>query len=118
MLSALQRLLPMAEKVVDRRSALPILKEICISGGQVRVTDLETMLVMPVPDQGSYTIPVAILKKVLASRPQNLEVQPGKDQQITINYGDLSITYQGKDPKDFPAVPREKFKSLGKCPRV
>ena len=53
MLSALQRLLPMADKVVDRRSALPILKEICISGGQARVTDLETMLVMPVPDQGS-----------------------------------------------------------------
>ena len=117
MLSALQRLLPMADKVVDRRSALPILKEICISGGQARVTDLETMLVMPVPDQGSYTIPVTLLKKVLASRPQSLEVQPGKDQQITIDYGDLSITYQGKDPKEYPAIPREKFKPLGEWPR-
>jgi len=117
MLSALQRLLPMAEIVVDRRSALPILKEICISGGLARVTDLETLLVMPVPDQGSYTIPVAILKKILSTKPQNMMIEPGESSEVTIRYGDLSITYQGKDPKDFPVIPREKFKPLGEWPR-
>ena len=117
MLSALQRLLPMADKVVDRRSALPILKEICISGGQARVTDLETMLVMPVPDQRSYTIPVTLLKKVLSTKPQNLEVEPGKDHKVTLRYGDLNLTFQGRDPKEFPAVPGEKFKPLGQWPR-
>ncbi len=117
MLSALQRLLPMAQMVVDRRSALPILKEICISGGLARVTDLETMLVMPVPDPGSYTIPVAILKKILSTKPQSLEVEPDKDHKVTVRYGDLSITYPGKNPQDFPAIPREKFKPLGEWSR-
>ncbi len=61
MLSALTRLLPMAEKVIDRRTSLPILKEICIQDGIARVTDLETMLVMPVPEIRSYTISVTLL---------------------------------------------------------
>ncbi len=117
MLTDLQRLLPMAEKVIDRQSALPILKEICISGGQARVTDLETMLTMPVADQGSYTIPVALLKKVLATKPQTLKIVPGEDSRVTIEYDDLSVTYQGKDPEGFPAVPDGKFKSRGRCPR-
>ncbi len=117
MLTDLQRLLPMAEKVVDRRSALPILKEICISGGIARVTDLETMLTMPVADQGSYTIPVSLLKKVLSTKPQSLKIVPGDDLKTTIEYGDLLIKYQGKDPEGFPIVPHEKFNSLGKWPR-
>ena len=117
MLSALQRLLPMAEKVVDRRTSLPILKEICITSGQARVTDLETMLVMPVPDQGSYTIPVTLLKKVLSTKPQSLKIEPGDNHKVSIRYGDLSITYQGRDPKDFPVLPREKFKTIGEWGR-
>ena len=52
MLSTLLRLLPMAEKVIDKRSSLPILKTICIDGGLARVTDLETTLVMlQIPDK-------------------------------------------------------------------
>ena len=117
MLSALQRLLPMAEKVIDRRTSLPILKEICLQDGIARTTDLETMLVMPVPNQASYCLPVAVLKKVLATRPQDLTIKPGKDQKVTLGYGGLQLSYQGKDPKNFPAIPRGKFKPLGKCPR-
>ncbi len=115
MLSALQRLQPMAEKVIDRRTSLPILKEICLQDGIARVTDLETMLVMQVPDQGSYCLPVTLLKKVLATRPQDLRIEPGKIQKVTLGYGDLRLSYQGKDPKDFPAIPGGKFKALGKC---
>ena len=117
MLSALQRLLPMAEKVIDRRTSLPILKEICLQDGIARVTDLETMLVMPVPDKGAYTLPVTVLKKVLATRPQDLKIEAGKDQKVTLGYGDLQLSNQGKDPKDFPAIPGGQFKPLGKCPR-
>ena len=117
MLSALQRLLPMAEKVINRRTSLSILKEICLQDGIARVTDLETMLVMPVPDQGSYCLPVSLLKKVLATRPQDLKIEPGKNQKVTLRYGDPQLSYPGKDPKDFPAIPGGQFKSLGKCPR-
>ncbi len=117
MLSALTRLLPMAEKVVDRRTSLPILKEICIQDGLARVTDLETMLVMPVPEVRAYTIPVALLKKVLATRPQNLFVSVGEDQKVTISYGDQKVTYSSRNTDEFPALPREKFKPIGEWSR-
>ena len=74
MLSTLKRLLPMAEKVIDRRSSLSILKTICIDGGMARVTDLETTLLMPVPDDRSYCLPVALLSKVLKSNPHSLKI--------------------------------------------
>ena len=117
MLSDFTRLLPMAEKVIDRRTSLPILKEICIQDGIARVTDLETMLVMPVPEIRAYTIPVTLLKKVLATRPQNLFVSVGEDQKITISYGDQKVTYNGRDVADFPALPKEKFKPIGQWSR-
>jgi len=117
MLSALQRLLPMAEKVIDRRTSLPILKEICLQDGIARVTDLETMLVMPVPEIRAYTIPVTLLKKVLVTRPQNLFVSVGEDQKVTISYGDHKVTYSTRDATDFPTLPKEKFKPVGEWSR-
>ena len=117
MLSALTRLLPMAEKVIDRRTSLPILREICLQDGIARVTDLETMLVMPVPEIRAYTIPAALLKKVLATRPQNLFVSVGEDSKVTISYGDHKVTYSGRDTDEFPALPKEKFKPAGEWSR-
>ncbi len=117
MLSALTRLLPMAEKVIDRRTSLSILKEICLQGGIARVTDLESTLFMPVPEIRAYTIPAALLKKVLATRPQNLFVSVGEDQKVTISYGDQKVTYNGRDVSDFPTLPKEKFKPIGEWSR-
>jgi len=117
MISALTRLLPMAEKVIDRRTSLPILREICLQDGIARVTDLETMLIMPVPEIRAYTLPIALLKKVLATRPQNLFVSVGEDQRVTVSYGDHKVTYNSRDVADFPALPKEKFKAAGEWSR-
>ncbi|MCH7521070.1 MAG: hypothetical protein IIB42_05125 [Candidatus Marinimicrobia bacterium] len=112
MLTALSRLLPMAEKVIDRRSALPILKTICMEGGTARVTDLETTLVMPVPDERSYCLPVALLSKVLKTKPHSLKIvlEEGK---INLGYDGSVLTLKGAKVDDFPELPQGKFKPMG-----
>ncbi|MCH8838713.1 MAG: hypothetical protein IIA60_13115, partial [Candidatus Marinimicrobia bacterium] len=112
MLSTLLRLLPMAEKVIDKRSSLPILKTICIDGGLARVTDLETTLVMPVPDTRSYCLPVALLSKVLKAKPHSLNIALEKDV-INLGYDGSVLCFKGGSAQDFPMIPSGKFKPMG-----
>lgn len=117
MLTELQRLLPMAEKIIDRRSPLSILKEICIDNGLARATDLESMLVMPITDERSFTLPVQLLKKVLATRPSSLEILLEDDVKVSFHYDGQSLSYQSKDVVDFPAIFEEEFELIGQWPR-
>ena len=112
MLSTLKRLLPMAEKVIDRRSSLSILKTIAIDGGMARVTDLETTLVMPVPDKRSYCLPVALLSKVLKTKPHGLKIVL-EDDRINLGYDGSILSFKGGDVEQFPALPSGKFKPMG-----
>ena len=112
MLSTLLRLLPMAEKVIDRRSSLSILKSICVEGGMARVTDLETTLVMPVPDERSYTLPVALLSKVLKTKPHSLKIVLEKDK-VNLGYDGSILSYKGGKEDDFPKIPGGKYKPMG-----
>ncbi len=112
MLSSLKSLLQIAEKVIDKRISLPILKEICFENGAARVTDLETTVVMPVPDNRSYSLPVNLLRKVLKARPHELEI--GLDHgSVEVLYDGHTLTYQSKDVSDFPELPKGKFKAVG-----
>ncbi len=113
MLTTLQRLLPMAEKIIDRRSSLPILKHICISGGMARFTDLESILLMPVPDTRSYTVPLGLIKKVLAAKPESLEFIVDEQKMVTIIYGDKMLSYPGFDVDQYPLLPDAPFEELG-----
>ncbi len=112
MLSTLLRLLPMAEKVIDRRSSLSILRSICIERGIARVTDLETTLAMPVPDERSYCLPVALLSKVLKSKPHSLKIvlEEGK---VNLGYDGSILSFKGGQVDDFPELPTGKFKPMG-----
>ena len=112
MLSTLHRLLPMAEKVIDRRSPLPILKSIAIENGMARVTDLETTLVMPVPDKRSYCIPVALLSKVLKSKPHSMKILLD-DDKVNLGYDGAILSFPGGKVRDFPEIPKGKFKAMG-----
>lgn len=112
MLSSLKRLLQIAEKVIDKKSSLPILKEICFENGAARVTDLETTVVMPVPDNRSYTLPVNLLSKVLKARPHELEIALDEGS-VEVLYDGQTLTYKSKDVSDFPGVPKGKFKAVG-----
>ncbi len=113
MLTTLQRLLPMAEKIIDRRSSLPILKHICITDGRAMFTDLESILMMPVPDTRSFTIPVGLLKKVLAAKPESLQFLVDDKKMVSILYGDKLVTYPGYDVDEYPLLPKEAFEPKG-----
>ena len=108
----LNRFVKMAERLVIRSPTLPILGHICVEKGSMRVTDLENTLIMPVDDERSYTIPFSALKTVLKQRPQDLNVELGKDNQITLSYDNKNLTVKGLNPGDFPLIPKEKFKMI------
>ena len=113
MLATLKRLLPMAEKVVDRRASLQILRTICVENGEARVTDLETTLVMPAQDDRSYCLPLELLKKTLKSSPKDLQIEQADGRLVLVHDG-RRLSFKGQKPSDFPLVPQGKFKVIGK----
>ena len=116
MLATIKRLLPMAEKVVDRRSPLSILKTLCLENKTARVTDLETTLVMPAQDDRSYCLPLDLLKKTLKSGPQDLQIEQSGGRLVLVHDG-RRLSCKGLEPGDFPLVPQGKFKVIGKWPQ-
>lgn len=72
MLQKLIRFLPIAEKVINRKTTLPILSHICVKDGYVSATDLENTVRMKIDDFRTYTIPLNILKTVLKAKPKYL----------------------------------------------
>ena len=64
MLHHLTRFVPIADKIIPRKTSLPILHYICVHKSRIVATDLETTLVMKVDDKRSYLLPFNILKTV------------------------------------------------------
>ena len=117
MLQKLIRFLPIAEKVIARKTTLPILSHICVKDGYISATDLENTVRMKVDDTRSYTIPLVILKTVLMAKPQFLEIDILGDKKVQIKYGPRKLTFNSLDPGEFPTAPLARFKSLGQWSR-
>ena len=75
------------------------------------------MVVVPLPDKRSYTLPVQLLKKILATRPSSLEILLEESGKASLEYDGQCLTYQSKDAEEFPAFIEGEFKSLGSWPR-
>ena len=108
-IKSVNRFVKMAERLVIRSPTLPILGQVCVEKGSMRVTDLENTLIMSVDDKRSYTIPFSALKAALKQRPQDLGIELEKDNKITLIYDNKSLTVKGLDPAEFPIVPKGKF---------
>ena len=102
----LNRFVKMAERLVIRSPTLPILGHICVENRSMRVTDLENTLIMPVDDERSYTIPFSALKTVLKQSPQDLNIELGKEDRITLSYDYKNLIIKGLNPADFPMMPK------------
>ncbi len=113
MLQKLIRFLPFAEKVINRRTTLPILSHVCVRDGCISATDLECTVRMEVDDSRHYTIPINILKTVLKTKPKLLEINVLEDEKVQIQYDSRKLTFKSRDAEEFPSVPSGKFKSLG-----
>ena len=113
MLQKLIRFLPIAEKVIARKTTLPILSHVCVRDGYVSATDLENTVRMKVDDTRSYTIPLNILNTVLKTKPKVLEIDILENEKVQIRYGQRKLTFLSLNPDEFPMAPLAKFKALG-----
>jgi len=115
MLTTLHTFLPVARKIQNKRSKLPILQHCCIDGGLIRMTDLETTILMPVADDRSYTIPVDVLYQVLKTKPASLDIDVNRDEaSVTIQYDGHTVTCPTLDPEEYPRLDGGTARSLGK----
>jgi len=113
MLETLRRFLPLAQKVINRKSTLPILEQVCIRDGYITATDLEITVRMKIDTDSNYTIPLTLLKTILQARPKKLDVEVLEQSQVMIQYDSRRITFESLDTEEFPAVPFGRFRSVG-----
>ncbi|MFC1555409.1 hypothetical protein ACFL7D_12310, partial [candidate division KSB1 bacterium] len=113
MLKTLKTFFPIAEKVWDRKSSLPILSHICVDNGFIRMTDLEISVKTPVDDKRAYTIPIKLLKKVLNTKPKEIKIDLINDKKVKIFFDNKSVTSKFESVDDYPQEPKELYEETG-----
>ena len=69
MIKNLTKFIQLAQKIVPKKSTLPILACVCVEDGFIRATNLETTIRMPIDDNRKYMLPFGVLKSILKSKP-------------------------------------------------
>ena len=112
MIQNLYKFVQLAQKIVPKKTTLPILSCVCVEDGFIRATDLETTIRMPVDDKRKYTLPFGVLKSVLKSKPKKLDIDILPKKQVKLSYDGKSVMAGTLDPDDYPLMPKESFKKL------
>ncbi len=112
MLFQLNRFIPIAEKIIPRRSSIPILTNICFTDGKIIATDLDMTLMMKTEHNISLIIPLNILRIVLKAKPKTLMFEKLSDGKAKIHYDNKSITFSSDPVDEFPNFPKGRFKTV------
>ena len=113
MLQSLIRFLPLAEKVIAKKTTLPILSHVCVRDGFISATDLEHWVQMKIDDPRNYTIPLNVLKTILKAKPKTIEIELLENEKVKISYDNRHLTFKSLNTDEFPCSPSGTFKSLG-----
>ena len=113
MVDALLRFLPMAEKVIPKRTTIGILENICIKDGIMRATNLEMEIAMPIDSDASCVIPLSILKSIIKSRPREINVEQASDSRLRILYDDRNVEFASHCIDDYPFPDESGFIEVG-----
>ena len=113
MLQKLIKFVQLAQRIVPKKSTLPILSCVCVEDRSIRATNLETTIRIPIDDKRRYTLPFGVLKSIMKSKPKELDIELLKDQRIKLSYDGKHVTVKSLDPDDFPLMPKEIFKPIG-----
>ena len=113
MLDSLIRFIPIAEKIIPRRSTIKVLESICIKGGRIMATDLEMTAMMPIDDKRSFLISLGIIKTILKSRPKSFTIDHEGEYKIRINYDDKGVIFPMQEVADYPTMPSDTFTNIG-----
>jgi len=113
MLDTLKRFLPMAEKVIPRRTTLSIIENVCIDDGVIRATDLDISLSMQIESELSCLIPVKILKTILKTKPGRLEGEYIDHEKLRLSYDNRAVEFPADDLSDYPRTMTLRFQDVG-----
>lgn len=116
MLQALHYFMPLAEAIVHRKWALPILSHICVRNEHIYASNLDSILITPVADRRAYTLPFELLKRIYYSHPKTLKIRLLKERRLRLQFDKQQLECQGKDPGDFPELPEQRFREIGRWP--
>jgi len=116
MLQELRAFLPMAEKVKARNPTMPILNHLCVENRSMRITDLNTTVIIPVDDDRSFTLPITIMKQILKQRPAEMDIQLQERNKVQIRYDGNCVTFPAMEFVEYPSIPKGKYAKIGIWP--
>ena len=102
-----REMLELLKPAVARKSKIASLESVLLKDGQAIATNLETMVVIEVPEADlTSLVPFKDVVKVLQFTPGrellHIEAKPGK---LSLSWPDGSATFPVEDPETFPNVP-------------
>ncbi|MBA7642931.1 hypothetical protein ES703_50640 [subsurface metagenome] len=102
-----REVLGLLKPVILRKTTLPVLTNVLLKGGQAVATDLETMVIVQVPEADidcllPYADVVKVLQYVQGLEYLHFETKKGK---VAMSWSDGSATFDTGDVKDYPEVP-------------
>jgi len=103
----LRDVLAILKPAVPRKSNLPILSNILVKDGQLMATDMDTMVIVRMPEaDGSFLFPYAevmdMLKYVKAGDYLTMQHKRG---ELKLTWSEGEATYPSKDVADYPDIP-------------
>ena len=113
MILQLKAFMALAEKVYSRSTSLPILNDVCIDKGTIRITDIENTLVMPFKDNRQYCLPLEVLKQVLKTNPSEIRISLLEDDKVEIQFDLHSVVCPTRSAEEYPTLPKGDFTQIG-----
>jgi len=102
-----RKVLGLLKPVIPRKTALPALTHVLLKDGKAVGTDMETMVIIQVPEADiDCLFPYADVVKMLqyVQGLENLHIEP-RDGKVTMSWSDGKSTFSTKDVEEFPNVP-------------
>ncbi len=111
----LREALRLLQPVVPKTTSIPVIKNVLLRDGQAIANDLETMVILELPEaEGEYLIPhrsaQELLKYVPGDELLSIE-QPKKSIEFSWEGGKAS--FDAADPKEYPPLPKVKERAKG-----
>jgi len=103
----LRNILDIVKPTVPRKTKLPILKNALVKDGKLMATDLESMVIIDVPEvDEAFLLPYAEVLKMLKYVPgyEKLQVHP-KNGNLELSWSEGEATYPMDKVKNFPVIP-------------
>lgn len=115
LLQALAAFQPIANAIIPKRPAIPVLASIMVHQGNLVATNLDVYAIMPVDYKGSFIIPLKALTNLIKAKPKNLSVKMDKNNiGYTLKFNGSTLKMAGQDVGEFPSMPNERGLRIGK----